>query len=142
MRQATITGNLGKEAEWKPGSQGEFLTFSVATSNGKDKQGTYRPSTWVNCTMQDSEYTRKLQQYLTKGTKVLVQGDISCRAWIDKSGNAESSLQISVRNLEFIGGKQDDDSGNTPANSEHSQADSQAAFNAPGASLKSDDIPF
>lgn len=139
MRELQISGNIGRDAEYQTARNGEFISFSVATSNGKNKDGTYRPSTWVNCTMPDSEYTAKLFPYLKKGTKVFVRGNASCRAWINKEGKPDSSLNINVEKIEFIGGgakESDSDSSNTQ------EPTQEAGFNAPGPALQSDDVPF
>lgn len=139
MRELQITGNIGKDAEYQTGRSSEFISFSVATGNGKNKDGTYKPSTWVNCTMPDSEYTAKLFPYLKKGTKVLVRGNAMSRAWINKEGKADSSLNINVEKIEFIGGAKDND---TDSSTSQEPAQQDAGFNAPGPALQADDIPF
>lgn len=124
MRQATISGIISKSAEWKTGGQGEFLVFSVATSNGKDKSGTYRQSTFVNCTMYDNEYSRTMYKFLTKGGTILVQGEIGSRAWLSKDGKPESSLQLRVDKIELLSKKE------------------SGAVEDNNPVLQSDDIPF
>lgn len=136
MRLGVIVGSIGKDgAQWQAGRVGEFLTFSVATSNGKNKDGSYKPSTYINCTMQDTNYARTMQQYLTQGAGVTVTGQISARAWIDKEGKPQAGMQLSVDKVELVSGSRSGD----PAEQTGSE------FNAPApadGSLKGDDIPF
>lgn len=136
MRLGIIAGAIGKDgAQWQAGRMGEFLTFSVSTSNGKNKDGTYKPSTYINCTMQDTNYARTVQQYLTQGAGVTVTGQISARAWIDKEGKPQAGMQLSVDKVELVGGSR----------SREPEEPTGSAFNAPApgdGDLKGDDVPF
>jgi len=70
MKVITIAGNLGKSAEVQSNQKGEFLTFSVAVTEGsKENQKT----NWFSCI----SYQTNIAQYLQKGTKVVVQGSLS-----------------------------------------------------------------
>tara|TARA_R100000664_G_C2750780_1_gene138102 strand:- start:351 stop:728 length:378 start_codon:yes stop_codon:yes gene_type:complete len=70
MKVITIAGNLGKSAEVQSNQKGEFITFSVAVTEGsRDNQKT----TWFSCI----SYQTNIAQYLQKGTKVVVQGSLS-----------------------------------------------------------------
>ncbi len=111
MRQINIIGSIGKDgAQWNPGRSGEFLSFSVATSNGKNKDGSYKPNTYINCTMFDSKYAQNLEPYLTAGTRVFIQGEVNARGWTDKQGKPQGGMSCTVSKLEFIGGGKKDES--------------------------------
>ena len=97
MNQATFIGNLTKTAETKQVNGGNpFTTFTVAVNRKwKAKDGTKREDVqFVDCIM-------------TKGTKVCVTGRISCHAWVDNQGKAIAGLDLNVREIELLGGKQE-----------------------------------
>jgi len=76
MKVITIAGNLGKSAEVQSNQKGEFITFSVAVTEGsRDNQKT----NWFSCI----SYQTNIAQYLQKGTKVVVTGSLS----IEEKGN-------------------------------------------------------
>lgn len=90
MQEITITGNIGKDAEVIQRKDGqEVLTFSVAVSNGKDKQ-----PTWYGCFLNGN--TQSVAPYLVKGTRVLVRGQLRAGAWMNRQGETVVSLDIST----------------------------------------------
>lgn len=108
MNQATFIGNLTKTAETKQVNGGNpFTTFSLAVNRKwKTKDGTKREDVqFVDCIMNGN--TSGIAPYLTKGTKVCVIGRISCHAWVDNQGKAIAGLDLNVRDIELLGGKQE-----------------------------------
>jgi single-strand DNA-binding protein len=120
-------GNLGSDAEVRhiDGANRAAIGFSVAvTEKWKDAAGNpQEKTTWVKCTIWRKSDQVKIADYLLKGTKVLIEGKPAARAYVDKDGNAQSSLEVTVDNLEFVGGGQRSDqpaaapaSNSTPVN--------------------------
>lgn len=108
MNQATFIGNLTKTAETKQVNGGNpFTTFSLAVNRKwKAKDGTKREDVqFIDCIMNGN--TSAITPYLTKGTKVCVTGRVSCHAWTDNKGQAIAGLDLNVRDLELLGGRQD-----------------------------------
>ena len=108
MNKATFIGNLTKTAETKQVNGGNpFTTFSLAVNRKwKTKDGTKREDVqYIDCIMNGN--ISAITPYLTKGTKVCVTGRVSCHAWIDNKGQAIAGLDLNVRDLELLGGKQD-----------------------------------
>lgn len=90
MQEVLITGDLGKDAEVIQRKDGqEALTFSVAVSNGKDKQ-----PTWYGCFLNGN--TQFVAPYLVKGARVLVRGQLRAGAWTNRQGETVVSLDIST----------------------------------------------
>ena len=74
MQSLTITGGLGRDAELKTTQSGdEILSFSVGSTQG---YGDKKSTNWFRCTVWGKR-GRSIAQYLTKGTKVTVQGELS-----------------------------------------------------------------
>ena len=94
-----IAGNVGKDAVLRRTQGGDdVLSFSVAVSNGKDKDGNDRPSTWFDCSLWGPR-AEKLQRYITKGCKLTVTGRPTARAHEGKA-----YLGLTVNDLTFMGG--------------------------------------
>ena len=56
----------------------------------------------------------KLKQYLVKGAKILAVGELKTEKWT-KDGVEKSTIKIAVRNLELVGGKQEQTTTPIPA---------------------------
>jgi single-strand DNA-binding protein len=147
MKKIIVTGNVGRDPESRYAPSGEsFITFSLAVTTGpKNNQKT----DWleISCNGRTAEL---VQTYVRKGTKLLVEGTPSANAYINKEGKAVGTLRVSASNIEFIGSRErSEEAGegsyeNMPneAPSAAAPAAAPSAFNAPGPSLQSDDIPF
>lgn len=99
MKSITIAGNIGKDAVTRTTPNGDKVTsWSVAVEerNGQDKR-----SIWFDCTLWGKR-GESLAQYLTKGGKVAVSGELSTR---DHEG--KTYLTIRVEQVTLQGGKPD-----------------------------------
>lgn len=149
MKKIIVTGNVGKDPETRYAPSGEsFVTFSLAVSSGTKAN----PRTdWleISCNGRTAEV---VQNYVRKGSKLLVEGTPSASAYMNKEGKPVATLRVSAANIEFIGSKDRaedaSDAGYDAPNYEsesHAQPAAKSAstgFNAPGPSLQADDIPF
>lgn len=137
MKKIFVTGNVGRDPETRYAPSGEsFTTFSLAVTTGpKDNQKT----DWleISCNGKTAE---NVQKYVRKGTKLLVDGTPSANAYLNKDGKPVATLRVSASNIEFIGSKSDGDQQSNGYSSENQVEEN--AFNAPGASLQADDVPF
>ena len=76
MKNLTIAGNIGKDAEVRKTQDGTVVTgFSVAV---EDRSGREKQTLWFDCSIW-GQRGEKLAQYLTKGSKVTVSGDFGTR---------------------------------------------------------------
>lgn len=76
MKTITIAGNIGKDATTRTTQGGEKVTgwgVAVEERNGQEKR-----TIWFDCTLWGKR-GESLAQYLTKGTRVAVAGDLSTR---------------------------------------------------------------
>lgn len=110
MNLVILTGNLGADAELKVTATGQsILKFSLATSaKFKNKNGDPEERTeWHRCTL-FGERAGNLAKYLTKGTKITALGEIRTSSY-EKDGEKRYSTEIIVNQVEFVGGKRDDE---------------------------------
>ncbi len=110
-QQITISGNIGRDAELKYTPQGVAVAdFSVAVSK-KTGQGDAQQekTTWFKCTMW-REKAEKLAPYIKKGNKILVTGEIDVRTYVDKNNQTQVSIDVTVRDIDFMSSRGDDNS--------------------------------
>ncbi len=104
MNKQILSGNIGKDAEVKDFQNGNsVINFSVAdTKKWTDKNGQKQEKTnWVECVWYLNNTS--IAQYLNKGTKVLIEGEPTARAYVNQQGEAIVINQCIVRTLEFMG---------------------------------------
>jgi single-strand DNA-binding protein len=114
MYQKTIViGYLGRDPEMRYTPTGVPVTsFSVATSrrwtnqNGEQQDKT----TWfrVTCWRKQAEFAA---QYLKKGARVLVEGDIDASAYTDREGSPRASLELTATNIRFMSSREENAGG-------------------------------
>jgi len=108
MLKTTLIGFLGRDAEVKDVNGQKAISFSVAHTesytarNGEKKETT----TWVNCTLWRQPDKARIAEYLTKGSRVYVEGMPSARAYTTKAGETVAALDLRVLTLELLGGKE------------------------------------
>ncbi len=122
-----LIGNLGRDPEMRYTPDGKAVTsFSVATSrkyNDKDETTWFRISVW-------GKQAESCNQYLTKGSKVLVEGRLrpdantgAPQVFQKKDGSWGSSYEVFADNVRFLSARGE---GNPEA----------------GDTVDDDDIPF
>lgn len=75
MFKAQIIGNLGNDAQVQVINGSEYVAFDVAHSY---KIGDKDATVWISCLMRGRA---KVMEYLKRGTKVYVSGDLSGRIY-------------------------------------------------------------
>lgn len=131
-----LVGNLGRDPEMRYTPSGQAVTnFSVAisdnytNSNGEkvDRTIWVRVSTW-------GRLAETCNQYLKKGSKVLVEGRLTVdqatggpRIWTRQDGSPAASYEVTANTVRFLSSKGEDAGG---------------AYNAPEQSGGEEDIPF
>ena len=106
FQHIVIVGNLGSDPEMRFTPSGvPVATFPVAVNrrwtdgNGEQREKT----TWFRVTAW-RRLAELCNQYLSKGRLVLVEGEIDASAWLDNQGNPRATLELTARNVRFLGG--------------------------------------
>ena len=98
VNKVILVGNLGADPEIKRTQSGQLLAnFRIATSESwKDKNtGERREKTeWHRVVCFNENLTKVIQQYLTKGSKVYIEGQLQTRKWQDQSGADRYSTEV------------------------------------------------
>ena len=97
MKAITIAGKIGKDAEVRSTQGGDKVTgWTVAV---EDRTGKDKSTIWFDCTLWGKR-GESLAQYLTKGSKVCVSGELSTR-----EHNGKTYLTIRAEQVSLMGGK-------------------------------------
>lgn len=103
VNKVILVGNLGKDPESRSfANGGKVVSFSVATSeNWKDKSSGERKdkTEWHNVSIFSEGLARVAEQYLKKGSKVYLEGQLETRKWQDQSGNDRYTTDVVLRNF-------------------------------------------
>lgn len=102
-----IVGRLGGDPELRLTQSGQSVcSFSVATDRSwTDSTGERQEkTTWFRVTAW-GKLADLCNQYLKKGRLVLVEGEVDASAWTPQSGEPRASLELTARNVRFLGGK-------------------------------------
>lgn len=100
VNRAIIIGNLGADPETRTFQNGgKVVNLSVATSETwKSKDGERREKTeWHRVSIFAEGPASFAEQYLRKGAKVYIEGQIETNKYQDRSGQDRYSTQIVVR---------------------------------------------
>lgn len=137
INRVTLLGNVGI-LETKRTAQGAAYTkFSVATSSGyKDKDGKWTEQTqWHQCVAW-AKLSDVLEKFVSKGDKILVEGEIAYSAVTQADGSKRNYTQIKVGNVVLLGSGQ---SRNNPG--AHSAAN-EVLSEISGGAEPDDGLPF
>lgn len=98
LNKVMIIGNLGRDPEVRTFQNGgKVCNLRIATSERwRDKNtGENRERTeWHSVAIFSEGLVRVCEQYLRKGSKVYVEGQLQTRKWQDQSGNDRYSTEI------------------------------------------------
>ena len=101
VNKVILIGNLGRDPEVRSfPSGGKVANLNLATSERwRDKQtGENRERTeWHRVAIYNENLVRIAEQYLRKGSKVYVEGQLETRKWQDQSGQDRYTTEIALR---------------------------------------------
>lgn len=123
-QQITILGNVGNDPEMRYTQNGKAVTsFTVAVNKawtGADGQKQEK-ATWfkISCWEKLAEIT---SAHVTKGMQVMVIGEVSTQAFTDKTGVNRASLELTAKEVKFLGSKADNATSATSAPVQEEQA--------------------
>ncbi len=104
MNVAILIGNLGHDPEIRYTKSGTAVcNFSLATNKEwTNKDGEKQKKTeWHRIVAYDKR-AEILAEYLNKGSRLAVRGEIQYRQWEDKEGRKMSTPEIIVEHFEFL----------------------------------------
>lgn len=151
--QTIIVGNLGGDPELRYLQSGRAVcNFSVAvserwrdrqTEEQREKTTWYRVAVWGN-------QAETCNTYLSRGRQVMVIGNVQARGYVNNNGEAAASLDLTARDVRFLGGRDGGgqqgggwQGGGSQRGGQRGQSQqSDRASNYPDQPASVDDIPF
>lgn len=104
LNQSTFTGRLGADPEIRRTQDGRpIANLSLAVSeHWKDKNtGERREKTeWIRVVIFSEGLCKVAEQYLKKGSKVLIQGKWQTRKWQDQSGQDKYTTECVLQGFD------------------------------------------
>lgn len=116
LNKVMLIGNVGKDPEIRSTQDGkEIANFSIATSESwKDKNtGERKEKTeWHKIVIFNQNLAAVVRNYVRKGSKLYIEGQLQTRKWTDKDGVEKYSTEIVLQNfvgtLIMLDGKKDE----------------------------------
>jgi single-strand DNA-binding protein len=159
VNKVILVGNLGKDPEIRRTQDGRpIANLSVATSESwRDKAtGERKEKTeWHRVVIFNEGLCKVAEQYLKKGAKVYIEGQLQTRKWTDQAGVEKYSTEVVLQgfnsNLTMLDGRSsggsgnfaaDDSSGDFGAGSPSTAAPRRAVAAGARNGDMDDDIPF
>lgn len=134
INKAILIGNLGQDPEVRYSQTGTpIASFSIATTETWKKQdGSKEEQTEWHRIVAFGRLGEICGEYLSKGSKVYIEGRIQTRKWEDKDGNTRYTTEIVAREMKMLSPRGASDNNN-------SQYKEEPPFPEP---VMGDDVPF
>lgn len=101
LNKVALIGNVGKPPEFRSFQNGgRICSFSVATSERwKDKgSGDYKERTeWHRVSVLSDLLVGRVEQYIQKGAKIYIEGQLETREFLDKDGKKAFITEVVLR---------------------------------------------
>ncbi len=104
VNKVILIGNLGKDPEVRYSQAGAAIaSFNVATTETWKKQdGTKEELTEWHRIVAFGRLGEICGEYLSKGSKVYIEGRLQTRKWDDKDGNTRYTTEIVAREMKML----------------------------------------
>lgn len=151
FNKVVILGNLTREIEMKftPSGLAVANTAIASTKKFKAQDGTQKEEVMFIDIAFFGRTAEVAQQYLRRGSKVLVEGRLKFDQWTDQNGQKRSKHSVSVETMQMLDSKGSAQSSNTnqPAQSNSSQTSKESTpthdkDNPFSDEIENEDMPF
>src|SRR5882724_5902278 len=123
VNKVILVGNLGKDPDIRRTTAGDpIVNFTLATSeNWRDKASGERKerTEWHRVVIFNENLAKVAEQYLHKGSKVYIEGQLQTRKWTDKDGNEKYTTEVVLQRfrgeLVMLDSRGDSDRAERPA---------------------------
>ena len=112
MINVNFVGRLGNDSEIRESNGKQFISMRVAVDdyNFSTKE---KVTQWVNVTSHNTN-VMNMQQYLKKGSSVMVLGRSRMRTYVNKDQVVVPTMDVFADRIEFVGGSSKDESEEAP----------------------------
>jgi len=145
VNKVILVGNLGRDAElrYTPGGAAVATINMATTEIWNDKGGQRQEKTEWHRIVLWGKTAESLNEYLTKGKQIYVEGRLQTRQWDDKDGNKRYTTEIRGDRVVLLGGGGGGGAGRQATRgAAGAGAHAEDPMGEPVAELNDDDIPF
>ena len=113
LNRAMIIGNIGSGPEVRYTKSGTAVAnFNIATTEKwKGQDGQMQEQVEYHRIVAFARLGEICQEYLSKGSKVYIEGRIQTRSWEDKDGQKRYTTEIVAREMKMLDSMQKEQSG-------------------------------
>lgn len=126
MQKLLIAGTVSNVRELRDVGQNKVLNFSVAVSNGKNQDGSWKDSSFYDVGVWGTR-GEAFARFLTKGTKVAVSG----RLQPPRVHDGKAYLSVDADEVTLLGGGEQQASGGQPQQQQQSGQPASIEDNIP-----------
>jgi single-strand DNA-binding protein len=144
VNKVILVGNLGRDAEMRytPGGAA-VATLNLATTEvWNDKGGQKQEKTEWHRIVLWGKTAESLNEYLTKGKQIYVEGRLQTRQWDDKEGVKRYTTEIRGDRVVLLGGGGGGGGARQQTRTTGASSASEDPMGEPVSELTDDDIPF
>lgn len=114
MNKVFLKGNVGHDpriTNFEGGGKVAQFTLATTEKGYKTKDGKDVPdeTTWHNIVVKRTGLAGVCEQYVKKGTPLLIVGKITSRDYTGKDGGEKRIVEIVVEEMELLGGQKRDE---------------------------------
>jgi len=144
VNKVILVGNLGRDAElrYTPGGAAVATLNMATTEVWNDKQGQRQEKTEWHRVILWGKQAESLQEYLTKGKQIYVEGRLQTRQWDDKDGNKRYTTEIKADRITLLGGAGGGRGGEFGRSADRGASATGGPDEPPMEPITDDDIPF
>jgi single-strand DNA-binding protein len=149
VNKVILVGNLGRDAElrYTPGGAAVATLNMATTEVWNDKGGQRQEKTEWHRIVLWGKTAESLNEYLTKGKQIYVEGRLQTRQWDDKDGNKRYTTEIRGDRVVLLGGGGGGGGSRGGGAARGGASEEMGGHSAPGPDgpdqpLTDDDIPF
>lgn len=152
VNKVILVGNLGRDPEVRRMTNGgSVVNLRIATSESwRDKASGERKerTEWHNVVIYNENLGKIAEQYLKKGSKVYIEGQLQTRKWQDQSGQEKYTTEVVLQafrgEITILSDKADNEAATAPAKEPAKPSYAAASGRNDGglANELDDEIPF
>ena len=135
FNKVILVGNLTRDIELRYSSAGMGIAkAAIATSRKFSTNGEKKEEV---CFVDITFFGRSAEvanQYLRKGSKILVEGRLTLEQWVDQNGQKRSKHSVTVETMQMLDSKVDNSGGgynNAPSDDESDYGQPQQSYSQP-----------
>ena len=150
VNKVILLGNLGRDPEIRSMQSGsKMASFSIATSKrwrDKNTQEQKEKTSWHNIVVFGDGLVNIVENYVKKGSKIYVEGELQTRKWADQDGNDRYTTEVILQgynsNLTLLDSRNNNTNQSSETTQEPSVFDANTESETNDSEDPEEDIPF